>query len=402
MAQATSVEPELLERNQLPVPARANELVLTEGEAAALQKVQARVLVAKKFPRNEDQCFQAVVRSCSRFNFAEKAEYRFKRGSKPDGKGGFTDNIVQGPSVYLAREMCRIWGNLDHGFDIISEDDDRVTIRGWAWDLQTNSEIHQDNTFRKVHQRYDKKAGQTIWKPITDDRDLRELKNRQGALAERNCMLALLPEDLKQDAVEKARETVTNKITEDPESHRKKILEGFLQVNVSAEQLEKFLGCKVAGASPAQLVELRSMWRAIADGVSVWTDYLPAETTEEGGQPMKSPKTREGMKNKLKKANAASDKKGKQKEQSQPPQGTDNKPAEGAAPPEPPPTPQDGDPASEGQLAIIKAMYETTIGLAEAGAAKLKEWKVEDPSELSYGGARDFITFLEATSKGGN
>jgi hypothetical protein len=409
-AQQEPIEPEVLPR--LPVAQATNELVLTEGEARAAQQVQARILVAKKFPRNEDRAFTSILKACSRPTFADRAEYIFPRGTKKDG----TPNFVRGPTVYLARELSRVWGNMDHGFDVISEDENRITIRGWAWDLETNAYVHQDNNVRKVHQR--KVKGQTEWVPITDERDLRELRNRQGALIERNCMLALIPEDLKQDAINKARETIEKKVTDDPDGQRKAVLEGFLQINVPPEQLEKYLHCPVGQASPKQLVDLRGIWRSIVDGNTVWTDYVKPEGggTQEGER-KPAPKTKEGLKQKLAEQGQqqqAGEKPKKGKKPSapeEPAQSASESKKEGAVPPPGAEVEEkqraEGDPCSDGQMAVIQAMHEATPQLQEIGRAKLKSWEIEDPSELSYGGARDFIRFLEEesarlnTTKGG-
>src|SRR5262249_52625590 len=127
------------------------ELAPSAAVEAARQEVQAAVIVAKRFPRNEDAAFQQLMKSCARPTFAGDVTYSFPRGG----------STVTGPTVYLAREFARLWGNIRHGCDVVAEDEEERTIRAWAWDLQTNVKVSHDVTFKKLIQRKDKRSGET-------------------------------------------------------------------------------------------------------------------------------------------------------------------------------------------------------------------------------------------------
>lgn len=255
--------------------------IAPQASAAAIKaKVEAAIVIALKFPRDETAAFAALMKACQRPSFAEDASYSFKRGRKPDPdhEGRWIDNIVSGPSINLAREAARVWGNVKHGVVVIMDDEDVRTIEATAWDLQTNTEVSAQDTFAKLIWRKNKGAEGGYWiKP--DERDLRELTNRRAAILKRNCILEILPKDLIEDARDLADKTILQKVTEDPEGQRKKIIIAFGTLNITPEMLEVFFdGRKLNQISPAEVVQLKKIFTSIRDGNSTWGDYVKAAT----------------------------------------------------------------------------------------------------------------------------
>jgi hypothetical protein len=246
----------------------SGELAPSMSSAAVEAEIRAAITVAVKFPRKEDKAFEKLMRSCQRPSFAEDASYSFPRAG--------TD--VTGPSIYLAREAARIWGNIRHGLNVIADDEENRTIEAWAWDLETNAKVFAQDSFRKLI--YRKKGG---WvKP--DERDLRELTNRRGAILKRNCILELIPPDLIDDARQMAITTLQKGVASDPEAARKKIILAFSQINVTPEMLESYLRHPLAQCSPVEISELRQIYKSIADGNSTWSEYVePAKKEAEKG-----------------------------------------------------------------------------------------------------------------------
>ncbi len=234
------------------------ELVPTASAAAVEQEIKAAITVALRFPRNEDRAFEKLMRSCRRPAFAEDAAYSFPRAGAD----------ITGPSIYLAREAARVWGNIRHGLNVVADDDETRTIEAWAWDLETNTKVFAQDTFKKLI--YRKKGG---WiKP--DERDLRELTNRRGAILKRNCILEIMPTDLIDEARKMAVETLQKGASADPEAARKKIIMAFSSIGTTPEMLEQKLGHPLAQCSPAEIAELRQIYKSIADGNSTWGEYV--------------------------------------------------------------------------------------------------------------------------------
>lgn len=245
----------------------SSELAPTGAAAEKQFEIQGAIIVARNFPRNEDAAFQKLMKACQRSSFAEDAAYSFPRGGQ----------TVEGPSVNLAREAARVWGNIRYGLEVIRDDDSSRQIRGWAWDMETNTKVTAEDDFAKLV--YRKKEG---WiKP--DERDLRELTNRRGAILVRNCLLQVLPKDLIEDAMQMAKQTMRLGAERDPEGSRKKLILEFSELNVTPEMLEKKLGHPLAQCSPAEIADLRTVYKSIADGNSTWAEYVGAAPEKESG-----------------------------------------------------------------------------------------------------------------------
>lgn len=259
-----------------------SELATTAAAASAQHEIQSAIIIAKRMPRNETQCFQKLMAASKRPSFAEDAEYRFPRGKKEDG----TTNYVTGPSVNLAREAARIWGNIRFGLAVVRDDDETRLIRGWAWDVETNTKVEVEDDFQKLIQRK-QKGGETKW-VVPDERDLRELTNRRGAILLRNAILQVLPKDLIEDAMMQCEETREQGATKDPDATRKRLLVDFGDLNVTVEMLEKKLGHAFAQSTGKELADLRSICKSIQDGHTTWAEYAkdpeaspPTDATKE-------------------------------------------------------------------------------------------------------------------------
>jgi len=271
------------------------EIPIQEGGVAAIARdegeLKAGVIMAKKFPRNELAAYNRLMRSCERPSLAGAATYCFPRGGQN----------IEGPSVDLAREAARCWGNIRYGLRIVADTEDQIHIQGVAFDLETNNLVSAEDKFKKLVQRKDRGTGTTNWvKP--DERDLRELINRRGAICVRNALLQLLPPDVIDDAVMKAKETVKKAASGELKQDRKKaisgLISGFAQLGVSVEMLSKYLDHDLEIVNDEELATLRGIWKSIHDGNSRREEHFEVtkpRTAETGSIDMGSiaPKTGE-------------------------------------------------------------------------------------------------------------
>lgn len=246
------------------------EAALAEaGVAGAIARekaeIEAALTVAMVRPRRDQDCALRIFDACKRPSFARGAVYSFPRAG---GK-------VSGPSVKLARDMAAKWGNIQHGIRVVSMDDEWVHIVGWAWDLQTNTKVQMEGQFKKLIQR---KGG---WVQ-PDERDLRELVNKHGAIAVRNAILQLIPSDIVEEAFERCCEVQVKaargelKGPQTAEQAMRAIAEGFIPMGVTTEMIERLLkhDLKVGSVSPEELTELRRIYRSMADGNSKREDHF--------------------------------------------------------------------------------------------------------------------------------
>jgi len=242
----------------------SNELATAGAASGAATEVQGAIMVAMRFPRDEDVAYGTIIKACQRPTFQQKAVYSYPRGG----------TTISGPSVNLAREFARAWRNIRYGFLVVSETEDSCHVRGYAWDMETNTKIEQDASFKTLI--YRKNKG---WiKP--DEREKRELINKHGAIAERNCLLKILPADMVEDVVAEIRKNQAKGIRNDMEQHRKAIVGAFATINVTSEQLESFLTHPLTEITAECLMQLREIYTAIHDGSARWADYHKTKTDE--------------------------------------------------------------------------------------------------------------------------
>jgi hypothetical protein len=241
-----------------------DEIGTTALSATARAEVEGSIIIAKKFPRNENDFLDRLLRSCERFSFAEKAYYSFPRG-------GIT---VEGASAPFAREAARIWGNIEYGLLIVKDITDTRTIRAWAWDKESNGRVFAEDTFKKLI--YRKKEG---W-VMPDERDLRELTNRRGAILIRNCILSLIPRDMIEDAQIHCKEVLKKSAKQDPKI-KEAIINSFAKIGVKVKDLEGYLEHPLSQCTEDELVDLRGIWQSISDGNSKWSEYVTKEESKE-------------------------------------------------------------------------------------------------------------------------
>ena len=258
---------------------RGNELATAGAAAAAQHEIQSAIIIARKFPRNEKACFQKLMLAAMRTSFAEDAMYSFPRG----------DKNVTGPSVNLAREAARLWGNIRFGLYVVRDDEETRLIRGFAYDVESNVKVEVEDDFKKLIQRKVKggKPGETEWL-IPDERDLRELTNRRGAILLRNALLSVMPKDLIEDALYQCSKTLESQASSNPEGERKRLLVDFGALHISVESIEKKLGHAFDQSTPKELAELRGVCKSITDGHTTWAEYTrEAEPKEQVSDPNK-------------------------------------------------------------------------------------------------------------------
>lgn len=231
------------------------ELQIAAKSASALQEIQGAIFLAKQFPRDEQTVFGKLMTACRRASLAKAAAYAFPRGGA----------TVTGPSVNIARVAAQVYGNVRWGLDVIRSDEDEMTIEGWAWDIENNVKVTAQDHFKKLIYR---KAGGWI-KP--DERDLRELVNRRGAILVRNCLLQILPKDLIEDALAICKQTLVKGI-KDPKGESKQLIVDFGAYNVTVEMLQEYAQSKEWDAET--IIELQGVLNSIREGNTKVRDHF--------------------------------------------------------------------------------------------------------------------------------
>lgn len=249
--------------NELNVFSGGSSAAQTLGAASMMmlsrqaQEVQAAMVVAKKFPRDERVSADRILAACSRETLAKDAEYEYPRGGE----------TITGPSIRLAEALAQNWGNIDFGIIELEQKNGESQVMSYAWDLETNT--RQSKIFTVPHVRQTKKGAH----PLTDPRDIYEMVANQGARRLRACILGVIPGDVVDMAMKQCE--LTLKSNKAPLDERIKTMTDAFQndFGVSAEALRSYIGKNVEAFSEADVIRLGKVYRSLKDGV-IGSDYF--------------------------------------------------------------------------------------------------------------------------------
>jgi hypothetical protein len=247
-------------------PARLGQATAVE-QSRAVAEVQAQVIVAQQMPRDITRAVAAMQRSCAQKSLADHAFYSFKRGKTP----------VTGPSVQLARELARCFGNMNHGIAELLRDDihGQSEMLAFAWDLETNT--RSSTTFIVPHRRdrSEDKGGSVA---LTDMRDIYENNANNGARRLREMIFAILPGWFTEDAIAACYQTLNSDQTDGKTRAERtdRATERFSAIGVSVAQLEQRIGAPVSRWSDFDLAQIGVLYRSIQRGEIRREDEFPA------------------------------------------------------------------------------------------------------------------------------
>lgn len=251
---------------QLFSPAKSNGTVAEAAVARAAQEVQAAMVIAKKFPRNETEAFNRILASCSRKTLAECAVYSYPRGG----------TAVSGPSIRLAECIAQNWGNMDFGVVELDQRNGESQVMAYAWDLETNT--RQTKIFTVKHERRVGKGENFRIDELTDPRDIYEMVANNGARRLRACILGVVPGDVVDAAVEACEKTIQAKDAKIPLIDKIRTLPGFFdRFGVTIEMLESKLGHTLDTATSKEYGEMVKIFNALKDNMAKVADFFPAQ-----------------------------------------------------------------------------------------------------------------------------
>lgn len=238
-----------------------NQGTVAVEASRAIAEAQGKLVIAKRFPRNEVQSYAKAMEVCQRPSMAEKAFYSFPRGGQ----------TVEGPTIRFAEELARCWGNIDYGIKELSQDEGKSEMQAYAWDLETNAQSVQN--FTNPHKR--EQGKQMV--SLTSQRDIYENNANMATRRLRSRILAILPSWFVDDAINECRKTLagTNEV---PLIDRvKKMVVSFAKLGVTQEMIEKRLKRKADSMTGDDFVEYVGIYNAIKNGESKISEWFEPE-----------------------------------------------------------------------------------------------------------------------------
>jgi hypothetical protein len=275
-----------------------HELSTAAAAAAAKAEMEARMVLARMNPRDEEQAREDALKACRRPGFAAEAEYRKPVGRKKNAEGKWEQAFAEGLSIRAIEAFLQYWGNVYTSSTIVFEDADRALLRVTTVDVQRNVGFATDATIEKLVERKEVKAGRktrgmrensygevVYLVEATHD----EFRNALGA--ERSKLIRdngrrLLPSDILEEARAIIKRTVADENAKDPDSAKKKILDRFAAIGVSATMLKEYLERPVETLTVKDLNELSVLHNGLKEGDFNWADVMRSkEEPAEGETP---------------------------------------------------------------------------------------------------------------------
>lgn len=231
-------------------------------QARAVAEVQAAIVVAQQNPRDMPSVIHAMRESCAQQGLAERAFFRFPRGG----------TSVAGPSIHLARELARCFGNLQYGITELRRDDlaHYSEMQAWAWDVQTNTRT--STTFVVPHKR-DKRGGPEV---LTDLREIYESNANQGARRVREQIFAVLPTWFTEEAKALCAATLEHGGDKPLDVRIADAVKAFAELGIDLARLEARVGRAKAQWSAFDVAQLRVVFTSLRQGTVTVDDEFPA------------------------------------------------------------------------------------------------------------------------------
>lgn len=235
-------------------------------QARAVAEVAAAVRVAQDNPRNRDRALGEMQDSCGRLALANRAFY-----SVP--------NRGNGPSVHLARELARIWGNIRYGVRELSRNDETgmSEIRAFAVDLETN--VESTRTFQVPHERMVKRQRTKL----IDLGDVYLNNQNIGARAVRECIFTVLPTWFTEEAQDRCHRTLQEGEGKPLATRITEMVAAFRNFDVTEQQLEDRLGRKRGQWDAGTVAQATVIYTSLQRGETKVADEFPATEQSGGG-----------------------------------------------------------------------------------------------------------------------
>lgn len=258
-------------RNQSMVGANIGAVSIEQERAIA--EAQGQLILAKKFPRDFMKAFAELMEACRMPSLANEAFYSLPKGGQ----------TVTGPSIRLAEEIARCYGNFEYGHRELSRTPATVMEPGksevevYAWDKEKNNRsIRQITVTHTID-----KSGAT--KRIAYQKDIDDKIANVASKQIRGRILALMPKAMVASAIDECRKTLAGN-NEEPVSVRvNRMVATFAKYGVTIPHLEGYLKHKLDQTTSEELVELIGVFNAIKEGQPI-SEYFGKPEDDDRGE----------------------------------------------------------------------------------------------------------------------
>lgn len=260
----TTNAPAVLSAGQDQLVATTQSQATQIESARAVAEVQAAVTVAQAVPRDRGHIKAEIQET---FGMLATAQNQFYSMPRAGGR-------VEGTTVHAARELARIYGNIDQGVRELRRDDDagESEIQAFAWDQERN--VRATRSFIVPHSRMAKGKRQKI----TDLGDINLNNNNVSARAVRECIFQVLPAWVKDLADQTGRNTLRNGEGAPLEQRTQEAVGAFQRLGVDERMLTDRIGKPRSGWTAGDISDLLILHGTLTRGeTTVDDEFNPTE-----------------------------------------------------------------------------------------------------------------------------
>lgn len=257
--------------------------------------IESRFIMALRRPRSWMNVRTELIQECRRPGVAGR-DSDPKRGRfwyhVPRGNG------IEGFSIRFAEAAIRAMGNVAVETATVYEDGEKRIVSVTVLELEKNISYPATVVVGKTIERNSLPKGETPLRvrsnsqgrtvyvlPATDD----DVAQKQGVLvskAIRNGALRLIPGDILAECeAEMLKVRLGELATQDPKAAARKVADGFMKLNVKPNDLAQLLGHEIDSCTPAEIADLRDLYKAIEEGRTTWFAVMSqalADRSEDG------------------------------------------------------------------------------------------------------------------------
>lgn len=249
---------EIEESEAIAVPLSALE-AQTRGE------IDIQIATANKYRRSLQKSLQdALTMATLDEETAERCFYVLPRGRQ----------TIDGPSARLAEIMASAWGNMRVEGRIVGEDDKFITVRGVAWDLQSNVAVATE-VRRRITDKYGRK--------YSDDMIVMTA-NAAISIAIRNAVFKVIPNAYTRKIFETCKKVATGD-AKTLATKRKETLDALQKLGATRERV--FAALQIKGEEDIDLdllMVLKGMGTAIREGSTSVDEAFPDPQANGNGE----------------------------------------------------------------------------------------------------------------------
>jgi hypothetical protein len=273
------------------------EVAPTAAAAAAKAEIEARIVAARRWPRDIDQFREEILKDCRRPRFAEIALYNKPVGKKrnPD-TGRYEEAFATDVSIRFIESALQHFGNIHVVSRIEFETENHSKLVVGVIDVQRNTGYSTDAMLEKVVERKEIKQGRKalgrrensygdiVYLVVATKDEFRNVVGTERSKLIRDNGKRLLPRDILDECREQIDKTLADENAKDPDAAKKKVLDRFAGLGISATMLKEYLGRPLETLTAKDVAELAPLHNGLKEGDFTWADVMHSKNEAAEGE----------------------------------------------------------------------------------------------------------------------